>query len=276
MATAGWTERLEKMQNQIKKSQDELMSAQETIQNKIGSLESLASHETDMGAEISRVSQQLDHERQTNSKLSGDLAKALELNLKLQFELEEIRAKANQILTEEKKHNQYLSDKNKSLSHEIELSQALCQDTRMELSKARDKYQGDQNQWLSEKNMLTNMTNELREISEKRSTEIEALHADLKTKEEEIEIFSESLSQFETHTTQQQSLMRNLSDVAEKKIIELKVALDKKSAEAQDYYSHLQQSLTQTSILRQENQALKEYINKFTGLHKANGASANP
>ncbi len=268
MATAGWSERLEKMQNQIKKSQDELMSAQESLQNKIGNLENLSVHDNDLSTEVSRLSGQLEQERQTNSKLNGDLAKALELNLKLQFEIEEIRAKANQILAEEKKHNQYLLEKNKSLSHELELSQALCQDTRLELGKARDKFQMDQTQWSSERTTLTAMTNELRELAERRQADVDALSADLKFKEEEIEKFSESLSQFEAHSQQQQGLIKGLSDVAEKKIIELKVGWDKKTAEAQDYYSHLQQALSQVSILRQENQALKEYIGKLTALHQ--------
>ncbi len=271
MATAGWTEKLERMQSQIKKSQDELLSAHETLQTRIGSLENLSILDSDLSVEVSRLSAQLESERQTNSKLNGDLAKALELNLKLQFEIEEIRSKANQILEEEKKHNQYLSDKNKSLSHELELSQALCQDTRLELGKARDKFQGDHSQWLSEKSSLTTMLNEMRELAEKRSSECTALTADLNGKEEEVGKLAESLTEFEAHSVQQQGLIKNLSGVAEKKIIELKVGLDKKTAEAQDYYSHLQQALSQVSIQRQENQALKEYISKLTAL----SASAN-
>jgi regulator of replication initiation timing len=64
--------------------------------------------------------------------------------------------------------------------------------------------------------------------------------------------------------------------VAEKKIVELKMGLDKKMAEAQDYYSHLQQALSQVSILRQENSALKDYISKLTNLHQQTQAAPSP
>ncbi len=232
-----WSERLEKMQSQIRKSQDELMLAQALLQDKIGNLENLSILETDSSAEIMRLSGQLEQERQINSKLNTELAKSLELNLKLQFDIEEVRSRANQVLAEEKKHNQHLMEKNRGISHELELAQAMCQDARLELNKAREKFQSD-----------------------------------LKSKEEEIEQISDSLSQFETHSQQQQGLMKCLSEVAEKKIIELKVGMDKRQAEAQDYYSHLQQALSQVSIFRQENQALKEYIEKLTTLQQ-NGAS---
>ena len=272
MATAGWTERFEKMQYQLKKSQEDLLLAHETLQNKIGNLESLSQIDSDLSTEVSRLSGQLELERQTNSKLNGDLAKTLELNLKFQFEIEEIRAKANQLLGEEKKHNHYLIEKNKTLAHELELSQALCQDSRVELGKARDKFQQDQTLWMTEKTNLNNISVELREVAEKQKIEIESLNADLiadlNLKEEEIEKIAAALVQFESQSQQQQNLIVNLSNVAEKKIIELKVGLDKKTAEAQDYYSHLQQSLSQTVVLRQENQALRDYINKLTTLHQ--------
>jgi len=266
MATEGWTERLEKMHSQLRKSQDELKAAQEDIQTKIGNLENLNFIDNDLNSEVERLSAQMDQERQSNSKLSADLAKSLELNLKLQFEIEEIRSKGNQALAEEKKHNQYLQEKNKSLTHEMELSQALCQDTRMELSKARDKFQADQATWQTEKSSLSEAINSTKTLAEETKKELEALRNDLGNKEEEITKISESLLHFESHSTQQHDLIKNLSSVAEKKIIELKVSLDKKAAEAADYYSHLQQSLNQVAVLRQENAALKEYLGKFTNL----------
>jgi hypothetical protein len=51
--------------------------------------------------------------------------------------------------------------------------------------------------------------------------------------------------------------------VAEKKIIELKIGLDKKIIECQDYQSNLQQALTHLNIVKQENSALKDYIDKL-------------
>ncbi len=239
MANEIWAQRFEKMQSQIKRSQDDLKATQEDLQSKIGNLENLGLLENDFSQETNRLSAQLDQERQTNSKLSADLAKSLELNLKLQFESEELRSKANQMLAEEKKHNQYLSEKNRAGNHELELAQALAQEHRLELLKAKEKYQ-----------------------------------ADCKAKDEEFEKMSEAFSALENHSCQQQELMKSLANAAEKKIIELKMAWDKKAIEAQDYYSHLQQSLSQTAILRQENSALKEYINKLTALHQQKESAA--
>ena len=46
---------------------------------------------------------QLEQERLNNTKLSTDLARSLELNLKLQFDLEEMRNKAQQAVNDERK-----------------------------------------------------------------------------------------------------------------------------------------------------------------------------
>lgn len=230
-----WSEKIEKMHSQLKRTQDDLKTAKDELHNRIGNLENIGFIDSDLKSELEKTALNLEQERLANSKLNSDLAKSLELNLKLQFEIEEVRARANQILNEEKKHNSYLMDRNKSISHELELSQALCQDTRMELMKAKDKFQEDQSSWTTEK-------------------------------EDFNKSFEELQNQFEGYSTQSQDLVKNLSDVAEKKIIELKMALDKKSNEAQGYYGHLQQQLNQVNVLKQENTALKEYISKMTAL----------
>jgi chromosome segregation ATPase len=247
MTGEAWSDRIEKMHHQLKRSQDELKAAQVELETKIGSLENYSFVENDLQQENQRLNGQLEQERQINSKLNSDLAKSLELNLKLQFEIEEIRAKAQQVLTEEKKHNHYLQEKNKALSHELELSQALCQDTRMEFSKARDKFASDQTEWNNSRIQFERQIEEL---------------------QNEVNTVTESILQFEDHSLKQSEMMKNLSSVAEKKIVELKMLLDKKALEAQDYYSHLQQSLNQATVLRQENAALKDYINKITALHQ--------
>ncbi|MNL39982.1 hypothetical protein D3C87_1622940 [compost metagenome] len=48
----------------------------------------------------------------------------------------------------------------------------------------------------------------------------------------------------------------------------MKLALDKKALEAQDYYSHLQQALTKVGVLNQENAAMKEYVTKLNYYHQ--------
>jgi hypothetical protein len=74
---------------------------------------------------------------------------------------------------------------------------------------------------------------------------------------------SQSLNDIELASNNQGEAMKNLMTVAENKIVELKLAFDKKAIESQDYYQHLQQAMTQQNILKQENQNLKEYINKM-------------
>jgi len=84
------------------------------------------------------------------------------------------------------------------------------------------------------------------------------------------------LKGFEEHANMQSESMRQLTSTAERKLVELKLALDKKIIESNDYYSHLQQALTQIQILRQENTALKDYIQKLTQLHQGQNANAQP
>ncbi len=267
---SNWNERIEKMQMQLKKNQEDLLQSQNDLEEKLTSMDHLNVTQNDINLELKRVGEQLDQERQNNSKLSTDLARSLELNLKLQFEIEEIRSKANQVLNEEKKHNQYLSDKNKNISHELELSQALCHDTRIELSKALEKFQDDQKNWIGSKLNFENKIEELKVLIEDSQNEIDGLKAQVDQKESELNQVSDSFLQFESHAQQQAELLKNISAVAEKKIIELKMALDKKTAEAQDYYSHLQHALTQVSVLKQENSSLKDYITKLAALHQQN------
>ncbi len=264
-----FSERLEKMQTHIRKSQEELKASHMEIQEKIKSLDTLNFANNDLNREVKRLSEQLDQERMNNSKLSTDLAKSLELNLRLQFEIEEVRSKASQQLTEEKKHNVFLQDKVKNLSHELDLAQALANETRLELAKAKEKFQLENQTWQNEKRSLnTEIADRVAELEEKRQ-QIQDLREDIENKVQELQKSSEALNQYEAHTQQQHEMMKTLSDVAEKKMIELKLALDKKTIESQDYYSHLQQAMTQIHVLRQENSALKDYIAKLSALHQA-------
>jgi SMC interacting uncharacterized protein involved in chromosome segregation len=262
------SERFEKMQTHLRKSQEELKASHQEIQDKIKSLDTLNFAGNDLNREVKRLSEQLDQERMNNSKLSTDLAKSLELNLRLQFEIEEIRSKASQHLTEEKKHNVFLQDKVKTLSHELDLAQALANETRLELAKAKEKFMLENQGWQNEKQRLqSEIEDRVSELDEKKA-QIQTLRDDVNAKIDELSKSSEALQQYDVHTQQQHEMMKTLSDVAEKKMIELKLALDKKTIESQDYYSHLQQAMTQIHVLRQENAALKDYIAKLTALHQ--------
>lgn len=276
-------ERFEKLQSQLRKTQDDWKVAQDQIQERMKSFETFSLVQGEMSHEIRRMTEMLEAERQNNVRMSADLAKALELNLKLQFDIEESRARALQAVNEERKHNSFLVEKNKSLSNEIELAQALNQDIREELSKAREKYQLDQSQWNIEKSTgVTKVTEQTEKIEtlELRVDELENFvrlkdkaisekDSEMNTVREELSSLNQTLEGFEIHANQQNEMIRKLSAAAETKMVELKVALDKKSIESNDYYSHLQQALTQIQVLKQENSALKEYVAKISALHQA-------
>jgi len=261
-------ERFEKMQTQLRKSQEELKVTQQEIHDKIKSLDTLNYANNDLNREVKRLSDQLEQERMNNSKLSTDLAKSLELNLRLQFEIEEIRSKASQQLTEEKKHNVFLQEKVKTISHELDLSQALANETRLELAKAKERYQLDNQNWQNEKRSMQTEIQDHASNLEDKKTAIQALRDDLAKRDIEVSQMSETLKEYDAHVQHQHEMMKTLSGAAEKKMIELKLALDRKTMECQDYYSHLQQAMTQIHVLRQENGALKDYISKLTALHQ--------
>lgn len=77
-----------------------------------------------------------------------------------------------------------------------------------------------------------------------------------------LEIF-EQFNEVEESASQQNDVLKNLMDVAEAKIVELKLALDKKVLESQDLFNQIQQLGSQTQVLRQENVALKDYVTKL-------------
>lgn len=282
-------DRFERLQQQLKKSQEEWKSAQSMMQERMQNFEQFSNSQNDLTQEIRRLSDLLEQERASNSKISADLAKALELNLKLQFDIEEIRTKASQLVAEERKHNQFLVEKNRSLGTEMELSQAMNQEIRLELGKAREKFLQDQNTWTEEKAKLEAeikskneeieatclKLDETEEIVRRQNKELQTQVEESARQTEEITGLNETLKSFEDHAFQQSEAMRQLTSTAEKKLVEMKLALDKKIIESNDYYGHLQQALTQVQILRQENAALKEYMQKLSQLHQSGQLNMN-
>lgn len=282
-------ERFEKLQAQLKKSQQDWKVAQTNMQERMQNFEQFSNSQNELSQEIRRLSTLLEQERQNNSKTAGDLAKALELNLKLQFDIEEVRTKASQVVAEERKHNQFLVEKNRSFSTELELSQAMNQEIRLELGKAREKFLQDQNRWNEEKSNIMQQLKQQGEESEATSlkldenehtilrlaSEVADKSEEVRRQGEEIHALMEALKSFEEHSNLQNDSMRQLTSTAEKKLVELKLALDKKIIESNDYYSHLQQALTQIQILRQENVSLKDYIQKIAQLHQTAQNTSN-
>ncbi|WP_413943365.1 hypothetical protein [Bdellovibrio sp. HCB-162] len=265
----------EQMQVQMKKFHSELKGSQEELREKIKTLENVSYGPETLDAQLKQLVDQLSAERGNNTKLSADLAKSLELSLQLQLEIQGLKARALQMQSEEKKYSQALFEKNKVLQRDLELNQALKDETAMELMKAKSAFAKEQELWeeqrdqfesqiqtlKTEKHELEQTVDELKATIEERDNTITSLN-------EEIEKISASFSEVESSAQQQNDVLKNLMSVAETKIIEMKLALDKKALEAQDYYSHLQQALTQLGVLKQENAALKEYVAKLNYYHQ--------
>lgn len=256
---------LQKFQNQLRQTQNIMMETLKPQNTK-------DFMQTSLQNELEKISDQLANERLQNSKLSADLSRSLELNLKLQFEVEEIRLKANQLLKEEQSAHHQLADKFKKIDHELELMNALNSDLRVELARAKDTYQAEidrhskeQQKWVATNQSLTEQLSQ----SERSNKLLEQAIEDLR--EDKVSLLN-SLEDFKKHAEDQNHVLKTMSELAQAKMLEVQAALHKKSAESRDYQSHLQQALTQLDILKQENATLKDYFNK---LSKATSASQN-
>jgi chromosome segregation ATPase len=261
----------EKMQTQMKKFHLEMRDSQEKIKT-LGNV-TYGSEGIDM--QIRQLAEQLNNERLSNTKLSGDLAKSLELCLQLQLEIQGLKARALQMQAEDKKYAQTLSEKNKHLQKELELSEALKDEMSLELAKAKNSFQKDQEIWVQQKDIMENKFQVVQTDRDGLHLQIDQLNTDLNVQHEqiqdlntEIEKISTSFSEVERTAHQQTEVLKNLMEVAESKIIEMKLALDKKTLETQDAQGQLRQALTQLGVFKQENGALKDYIEKLTYYHQ--------
>ncbi|MCX7977930.1 MAG: hypothetical protein N2578_02900 [Bdellovibrionaceae bacterium] len=270
-------EKIEKMQNQIREFQQSLGAIEEQLKEKIQSFDRFQIEKNSLNDQIERMSQQLQKERDNNTRISADLAKSLELNLQLQLELQASKAKAAQLHNEEKLLNQSLQEKIKALQNELEMQRAINEDTQTQANKARVAFENRIQQIEIEKNQLRKTIEELNAQTSELKRQIESQSQLLSEKDNEIsslnvdlEKLAQALEQMQAGANQQTEALRNLMTVAEAKISELKTAFDKKTLECNDYYSHLQQALTQVSLLKNENASLKEYIAKVNNyLHQA-------
>lgn len=263
-------DRYEEMQQQMKRFQSDLLETQEEVTEKIRNLSTVSYGSEILDEQIKSLTDHLNQERVSNTKLSSDLAKSLELSLQLQLEIQGLKARMVHVQNEEKKYSAALVEKMRSMQRDIELGQALKDELSSELAKAKSAFQKEIDLWdeertnhesryqqlMQDKQDLENRINELENMIAEKEQIIASQHA-------EIEKISTSFNEVETSALKQNEVLKNLMQVAENKIVEMKVALDKKAIEAQDYYSHLQQALTQTSLLRQENAALKDYVAKL-------------
>lgn len=233
---------LEKMQGQIRRFQSDLEGAHLELRDKIKNLENVHYNQNEINQQLKTLSEQLNQERAINTKLNTDLAKSLELSLQLQLEIQALKARNHQIQLEEKRYSQSLTDSVKGLQKEIELIKALKEEVESELQKAMMTFQEQNENWKREK---------------------ERLSEENKFLTDEIGKLSNAFEELEDSAQKQNDVLKNIMETAESKIVEMKLALDRKAMECQDYYTHLQQSLTQASLLKQENANLKEHIEKM-------------
>lgn len=263
-------EKIDRLQNQVRKFQSDLEDAQSELREKIKVLENVQiGQQGEANQQLRAVTEQLNAERAVNTKLNADLAKSLELGLALQLEIQGLKTRAQHLQHEERKFSQTLQEKVRQLSHDLELTKALREDTETELHKARARFLEEQEHWNQERQGFEEKLAAARTEKEEILRANEELVAALKSKDEEIaalsaqvETLSQSFAELEASSMKQSEAMRSLSGVAENKIVELKIALDRKSAECRDYEGHLQQALTNAQLLKQENTNLKDYIAK--------------
>jgi hypothetical protein len=272
-------QKLERMQGQLKKFQSDIQGTNEELLVKIKSMENVSFSQNEITGQLRQITEQLNHERMMNSKLSADLAKSLELCLQLQLEIQGLKSRAMAISTEEKKFSNSLMEKNRHLQRDLELTQVLKDEMAMEMAKAKAAMHREQTSWLEKEKSLAANIDELNKEKTAMLTTIEELNGMVDEKDDQIlnlsqefEKMSISLNEVEGSSIQQGDVLKNLMTVAESKIVEMKLALDKKHSEAADYYSHLQKALAQVSVLNQENITLKDYVAKLNYYHQQSQA----
>lgn len=217
---------LDKMQNQLKNFQIELVSNHEDMKLKIESLEKMTTSNSDLTQKVKELTDLLNQERSHNSKLSTDLARSLDLSLKLQLEIQEIKTKAIQAQMDDRK--QYLEN-----------------------------YENLQFEFQTEKSKLLDAHKDLKTQITSKDEQIEMLT-------EKINNLQTSMSEIENTSQEQADTIRHLMSVAENKIVELKLESDRVKSDYDNVRGQLDQVLIQVEILKKENFTLKDYINKMT------------
>lgn len=221
---------LEKMQNQIKNFQYDLLSTHEDMQLKIQTLQQMTTSNSDLSVRVQELTELLNQERLHNSKLSTDLARSLDLSLKLQLEIQDIKTKALQAQIEERK---------------------ILQDN-LDVAK---------NKMLREKNDLIHANDELMSELKTKETQIDELN-------QKINDLEAGMQDLDKTTIEQADTIKHLMAVAENKIVDLKLALDRSQNDLLNTNGELTQVKTQVDLLKQENYSLKDYINKMTNYQK--------
>jgi len=250
------SEKFEKMQSQIRRFQQDLVSVEGSLIDKIKSIESLQHHQVDVNQQQRLLSDQLHTERQINVKLNSDLSKSLEINLQLQLELQSSRNRFQQYQMDEKRYSSNLLDKSQNLQKELELMTVLKDETQLEYTRAKNEFAALKASFEANNQNLMEETENLRKENQELMSQNALLNSD-------VEKMSSAMNELEEFRKKQNEALKNLMEAAEKKIMDYKMALDKKTLEAQDYYGHLQQTVTQVALLKKENSQLRDYVNRM-------------
>jgi chromosome segregation ATPase len=221
---------LEKMHNQIKNFQFDLMATHEDMQLKIHTLEQMTTSNSDLTLRVQELTELLNQERAHNSKLSTDLAKSLDLSLKLQLEIQELKTRALQAQIEDRKIHQ-------------------------------ENFEAFRYKVTHEKNDMIRTQEELLNQLKIKETQIETLNQ----KANDLEA---GMSELDKTTIEQGETIKHLMSVAENKIVELKLALDRAQTDFSNAAGELTQAKTQVDLYKQENYSLKDYINKMAVYQK--------
>lgn len=221
---------LEKMHSQIKNFQFDLMATHEDMQSKIHTLQQMTTSNSDLTVRVQELTELLNQERGHNSKLSTDLARSLDLSLKLQLEIQEIKSRALQAQIEDRKIHQENFE-----SFKYKVSQ--------------------------EKNELYRTQEELFNQLKSKEAQIEMLN-------NKINDLEAGMGELDATTIEQGETIKHLMSVAENKIVELKLSLDRSQNDFLNASGELTQVKTQVELYKQENYSLKDYINKMTVYQK--------
>ena len=217
---------LEKMQNQIKSFQYDLMATHEDMQLKIHTLEQMTTSNSDLSERVQELTDLLNQERGINSKLSTDLAKSLDLSLRLQLEIQEIKSRSLQAQLEDRK--QYLEN-----------------------------FESMKLKLIKEKNNVQELNSEL-------TVELKAKQSHIEDLTQKINDLEAGMHDLGESKIEQEDTIKHLVSVAENKIVELKLALDRKTSDLDNSQGQLNQMRIQTDLHKNENVSLKDYINKMT------------
>lgn len=221
---------LEKMHNQIKNFQFDLMATHEDMQLKIQTLEQMTTSNSDLTLRVQELTELLNQERAHNSKLSTDLAKSLDLSLKLQLEIQEIKTRALSAQIEDRKIHQ-------------------------------DHFESFKYKTTQEKNDLYRTQEEL-------LNQIKIKEDQINTLNQKANDLEAGMGELEKTTIEQGETIKHLMAVAENKIVELKLSLDRAQNDLLNVNGELTQAKTQVDLYKQENYSLKDYINKMAVYQK--------